>query len=205
MRLIAPKHMLQDIEARAHETVFVWTDELTGQDLHVEVLPDCVFLDRFGPYNAVWLCQEGRCIIRDRGDVTNRRSSLAHEYVHFLQDMHASSSFGQPPKKIRSGSNNHYYLRDHEFYACLVQDFLRMQDAMPLQDPKDTNLCFSYFVGAIGTTELFEGLRRLHGAEALSHMSRVRTLGPSTYMLNLKWHHKAKWRHAIKKLSKYME
>jgi hypothetical protein len=206
MQLIAPNHILVEVEDRDDATKFSWVDERTGHDFHVEVMPDSVFLDRIGNYCAAWLTEDRKCVIRDRGPRTNSRLSIAHEYVHFLQDTHPAPDYGNPPKSVRSGQEaRSYYLLDHEFYAHLVQDLLRMQDLMSDLPELDRTIAFRYFTGEMSLTLLFESLRTLHGPDALSHMRRVRRLEPSTFMLNLKWHHQGKWRHAVKKLAAHME
>lgn len=203
MQLLAPQDMLDTFDTFG-EGEMLWDDPLIGQQLYVEVLPDSVFLDQIGYYNAAWLSDESKCVVRDRGEQTQRKSSLAHEYVHFLQDLHPSGSFGLPPRRLRNAREVHYYLKDKEFYAHIVQDLMRMVETLEEIPKEDHTLAFAYFVGAVGRLSLYEGLRTIHGDCALTHMRKARRLEPSTFLLNLKWHHRQKWRHAVKKLATYL-
>jgi len=201
-RLLAPVEMLEEFRTSG-ERDFKWE----GRDLtfRVSLMADSEFLDLYGSYSAVWLTEERRCVVRDRGGLTTRAATLAHEYVHFLQEAHPFPTFGLPPRRIRSGSPRVYHDRDHEFYAYLVQDLARQKQVMSDLPPEDRMSAFKYHVGVFTTSDIFDEMRRLHGAGAFEHMKRVRRLEPSVFIRTLKASSPSKWRHVVKCLSKHME
>lgn len=165
----------------------------------VVLMEDALFLDTYGPCKACWDVSAETCYIRAKGRSQVLCSSLAHEYVHFIQ--HGTNK-GMPPYSIRDRDAYLYYLRDHEFYALLMQDMLRLE-SLKGSELFSYEGSFRYYVGEKTKADIYPDLKRLYNQKALCYLSYVRKYEPSSFILTLRLHNLGKWKLAVKHLYKH--